>query len=101
MVDGYRLLSFFPLYRVNQKSNQKNYLTFLLVLCYNVYKVVIYMSKKELISKLKELRQRFDVVLSWCSSCLDNVTFNELLSIDKEIYNIQKLLENDLSSNED
>lgn len=60
------------------------------------------MSKKELILKLREISKKFDSSLMEISvGSVDSDTFNKLLTIDKEIYNIYKLLDHDLSSNED
>lgn len=59
------------------------------------------MSKNELVLKLKELSENFDSALEELSSnSFDRETFNKLLTIDKEIYNIYKLLESDSTSND-
>lgn len=59
------------------------------------------MSNNELVLKLKEISKDFDSSLQELSSdYVDSAIFNKLLTIDKQIYNIYKLLEIESISND-
>lgn len=59
------------------------------------------MSNNELVLKLKEISKDFDSSLMELSSdFVDSDIFHKLLTIDKQIYNIYKLLESNSNFND-